>query len=267
MNERPKRVPAGGAPGRVKPRLDDQAIRTAIDDAKLPGMPDRDVLIAGIKCAIRNYWSQQGRQFHLIKREVESLLALASRVADGEQRYAPALWEAVDSLSTHTRTLIEKRAATGQWPRYLAGTPPIPTQGELLNSNTMTAASRRLKLLLKFGDTHVTPEEAWSEVTYPVLYAPEVGPGRPPYETERDLVADLAVAYTSAIGNTPSISANRYKPGPFVRLVKQVLTLADARHVDATKLINTFGTLVPKKEICLPRRRLRRRSPLRDIFG
>jgi hypothetical protein len=53
-------------------------------------------------------------------------------------------------------------------------------------------------------------------------------------------VTNLKMSWLKLTGKLPPRAANRDEPGPFARLVKECLSLAGAKHVDAINLINSI---------------------------
>jgi hypothetical protein len=110
----------------------------------------------------------------------------------------------------------------------------IPKQEELTNQHTAIEAARRLASILAYGETFKRRRK-------PLLWAPNVGRGRSVQEAARELVMLLAIDYMGAKGQCPASTANPRAPGPFVRLVTEVLKLAGTPHVDAVELVTWYG--------------------------
>ncbi len=232
---------------------DDQQIQAAIAAARLPRSlhVDRDALARGIRHAIEVY-RQTDATDHVVAKAIRDLHKLARKVAAGNPRYAPQLAEMYARLPTAARRLLRERDARLASRR--GGRARLPGVAALANPASARAAAADLcdlvamGAILKPGRQRPGRKEP-TPIAAPIVLVPKVGRGRPSNEAARVLVMWLAIAWLEATGREPSLSAHPDKPGPFVRLVKAVLSVVGAPHIDAVELVNWYGEQrkTPKK--------------------
>jgi hypothetical protein len=230
-------------------------IRAAIDAARLPkrGRFDCDVLAHGIQAAIERYRATDVPS-NEARRAIGKLWKLADKVARGEMGYAQQLSEEFKRMPAAAQRLLAERAdrlsrrasLLSRRHSRVVHEARLPTPEQLADPATARTTADALRFLTQSGATpkrgRQRPGGKQSPPTAePVLWAPGVSVGRTKNEAARELVMWLAVAWREATGSKPSLSAHRDKPGPFVRLVKAVLIVVGARHVDAVELVNRYG--------------------------
>lgn len=105
----------------------------------------------------------------------------------------------------------------------------------------------------------------------PLLIGPRVRPGRPSNHAEFVLCTWLAIAYELLAERPPPFQADRRNPGPFVRLVRDVLALAGAADVDAVEMVEAYGrssmALYQRKIQDRIKSQIRRLSPHLRLLG
>jgi len=113
---------------------------------------------------------------------------------------------------------------------------PLPRPEELADPVTAIEGARRLTSILAYGNM-------LRQELKPILWVPTVRRGRPVQEAARELVMLLADDYRRAAGREPERAVDTRAPGPFVRMVAEVLRLAGTPHVDAVELVAWYGSL------------------------
>jgi hypothetical protein len=122
----------------------------------------------------------------------------------------------------------------------------LPTNEDLQNIDRRDSACAAIATLLRSGGRYEAGRTRSggkrSRSAYqPVLLAPRSPRNFPKRECERALVERLRLAWRDAAHAEPAATANRDRPGPFVRFVAACLKLVKAPHASAADLINDIA--------------------------
>ncbi len=233
------------SPDDVERVFDDSAIQCLAQAARLPRSADLTRFGRSIRAAVHQYLidanaPQPGEH----RAAIASLARKARDALDGKPGALEATADALEALHPATREMFVEDIA------YPMNFPTVrdlrdPVHGRKALSRLWGLCHRgaewkegrrrpggkrsrpRLEPLL------VDPRLRWSERTqgYTVL-------GRPPRETELVMLCmHLGDAYWRATGKMPPRRADPRTPGPFLRLVREVLRMVGAAHIDAAELV------------------------------
>ncbi len=226
------------SPDDVDRVLDESAIRSLAQAAKLPPSADMEWFDRSIRAAVHQYLIDANTPQPSEHRTAIASLARKARDAlDGKPGALEATADALEALLPATREMFVEDIA---YPKS------VPTVCDLRDP-----VHGRTALSLLYGLCHRGAE--WKEGRkrpggkrsrphlQPLLAGPLGQRGRPANRTEFMLCTYLGSAYWVATGRRPPRRADRRNPGPFVRLVRDVLALAGAASVDAAELVEVCG--------------------------
>ncbi len=233
------------SPDDVERVFDDSAIQCLAQAARLPRSADLTRFGRSIRAAVHQYLidanaPQPGEH----RAAIASLARKARDALDGKPGALEATADALEALHPATRRMFVEDIS------YPMNFPTVrdlrdPVHGRKALSRLWGLCHRgaewkegrkrpggkrsrpRLEPLL------VDPRLRWSERTQGYTVR-----GRPPRETELVMLCmHLGDAYWRATGKMPPRRANPRTPGPFLRLVREVLRMVGAAHIDAAELV------------------------------
>ena len=232
------------SPDDVDRIFDSAAIRRIARCAKMPADADIEAFGCSVRSAAREYLSNATTPDPGEHREALEDLAHHVRLAlDGDPSAPHRVVDALGSLHPETRRLLDSWAAPHR---------EVPTSEELLHPEDGRAA-----LILLSGLCH--RGAAWKpgrkrrggKQSRPTLQAEVIGPrvrrGRPSDIAEFLLCTWLGGAYYKATGRFPPRQSHPDNPGPFARLVREVLCLLGASNINAVELVNRYGAKLPRR--------------------
>ncbi len=230
--------------------------------AHLPDDADLATFGAAVDDAIAKFL-ESGLDSNAVRRATAQLYSLADKVASGRIQFAVKLADEFRQMPERLRQdLAEReerlRARAQGTPSKIPGDPerlrrgacqrrfdPLPSPDELADPATAAEASERLCGYLTDGGSikegRKRPNGHRSRTSVPHLYAPAARKGRPGNAAADELAMWLAIAYCEATGRNPPRFCDRRKPGPFLRLVSEVLRMAQAPYIDAAETVRRYN--------------------------
>ncbi len=218
--------------------FDDLAIQCLAQAAKLPHSADLARFGRSVRAAVRQYLTDTNAPQPSEHRAAIASLARKARDAlDGKPGALEATADALEALPPATRKMFVEDIA---YPKS------VPTVCDLRDP-----VHGRTALSLLYGLCHRGAE--WKEGRkrpggkrsrphlQPLLAGPRWRRGRPSNRAEFMLCTYLDSTYWVATGRRPPRRADRRNPGPFVRMVRDVLALAGAASIDAAELVEVCG--------------------------
>ena len=175
----------------------------------------------------RTHWKAIGKQIA----DLHSAVDTADR--DGDSAAARLAYR-INSTDQATRNWLERCAR-----REIR----FPLPDEIVNRQTRKQAIGRLRSILSYGREPVKgrnrPSGKRSRTTFQSrLRVPQSLRGRPRDLAARELVQQLALAYTDATGRSPPRRVNLGSAGPFFRFVKRCFELLRISSGGVVDLIN-----------------------------
>jgi hypothetical protein len=218
--------------------LDCEAIEKIAAAAKVPKSADLEDFQQKIEQAIQLYLDTAKEHFSFIRNDVDALLKLVNAVRRNRA-----------TIPEVARFISDLRPETLEYLRNLFPIHEIDTiLKKIDNEASATEGLQELRSFLitggnlESGRNRTHGKKPRPTIVYR-LRVPDKKRGRPATEAENLLILFLAIAYTSSTGKEPSMSAHHGRPGPFVRMVKTVLTLVNADHIDAVEAVNRAGKI------------------------
>ena len=221
-------------PNEIERSFDEAAIQCLAEAAKLPQGTDLERFGRSIRAAVHQYLIDAAiPQPGEIRMEIEQLASTVQHALNGEPGRLEAAVAALEALPPATRKTFEEHSH----PRS------VPSARDLRDS-----VYGRTALSLLFGLCHRGAEWEMGRKRpsgkrsrphlQPRLAGPRVQRGRPSNRAEFMLCNRLAGTYWRATGRSPPHRVDMRKPGPFLRLVQEVLVRIGASHINAAELID-----------------------------
>ncbi len=209
--------------------FDNKQIAELTAVAKLPADADLQEFADGIRDAARIY-TRDAREptVNDLHREIKKLHGAADR-----QRYDQVA-ALVEGLSPKVRELLNTRGA-----RLGVMLPSPEALRGAQHEEACAAIATLTRSSWEYRKGRKRPSGKRSGNTWaPILYASDVATGFQKRQAERNLTMWVQIAYLSAVGQPPSRTAHHANPGPFARLLREILRLVGAPGADAVELIN-----------------------------
>lgn len=222
----------------VDPVFNAETIRKLAQLARLP--PDADLGAFGrsIRCCVRHFLDHaavpQGGE---IRGELQVFAYSVKRVVTEWPKGAEAAAEGLKKLSSEAQRHLDDHAAPYR---------SVPTRDELLDARCGRDAFSLLLGLLHIGAVwEPGRRRPGGKRSRDKLQGKVIGPpirrGRPRNTPEFHLCNSLGAAYWKATGKLPPLKTRADAPGPFARLVREVLRQTGTPSVDAVELVNAHG--------------------------
>ena len=227
------------SPGEIDRVFDAGTIENLARVARIPRSADLEVFGNSVREALRQYLTSAAAPHPSeYRQEIQGLATAVRRALDGEPAALQTAADLLDGLSLETRDFLQNFGPTHR----------LPTSSDLRHPENGTWA---LKLLS--GQLHQGSEpkpgrgRPGGKRSRPTLRSrlayPPVKRGRPKNAEEIVLCAYLANAYSQATGKGVPRHTDPRKPGPFARLVSEVLNRI--KHVaNAVELVNAYGSQI-----------------------
>ena len=217
--------------------LDEACLARLARLTKLPPDADRVAFAEGVRTAAIIYAHDAAAAHpNRLHREIAALKA-AARAQRYEQTAA-----FLRGMSAEALALVHQREV-----RLKGRLPPLPPPDALDDPVRRDAACATIAALLSVGGriapSRNRPSGKRSQTWRSELLAPPLQQRPTRRAAERMLAQNLSLALLEATGAEPALTAHPDKPGPFARLVAEVLRLVGAPHVNAVKVINALNRL------------------------
>lgn len=232
------------APDTVDRIFDSAVILRIARCAKIPADADIATFGCSVRGAAREYLSNATAPHPGEHREALEELAHHVRLAlDGDPSAPHRVVDALESLHPETQRLLDQRTPLDR---------EVPTREELLDPDDGREALILLSgLCHRSGTWKPGRMRPGGKQSRPTLQADVIGPhlrrGRPSDVPEFILCSRLGGAYCKATGRILPRRSNSNDPGPFARLVHEVLCLLGASNVNAIELVNRYGAELPRR--------------------
>ena len=211
----------------------DTAIEQLAQRVGLPNKTDINKLSKGLRKTVTEYLDEAHQlQPGEIRRAIYNLHQYAHQALKGDDMALRHAKECLSDLTSEVREHLFQ---------------PLPETHDLEDPEQCQEALLQIVGLTVMGSSwkqgRKRPGAKRSRPTLvPIPTGPRVRRGRPSNDAEKVLCIFLGIVYLVATGTRPPRRANHRAPGPFVRLLTEVLSLAGAPHVDAVELVNSCST-------------------------
>jgi hypothetical protein len=210
--------------------LDDKFIESLAQKAKLSRAANREMFAATIRDAAHRFVTTMA-----IPREAATRREISGLYSAADRHIYKETARRIGQLSPETRAFIQKRGNRRR---------TIPRPAAFANPARRDKACEIIVRLLRVGMNRGKP----------LLHAP-----RPPRRNaELDLIMWIEVAYYEATGMKPALTANRQRPGPFARMVQDILNEVAPGGADAVGLLNK---LQRRRKMMQHRKNVQRQYP------